>query len=76
MKTTNEEQKFQLKKEYDFSKGIRGRFYKPRKIQKTFRLDDDIILYFQRLAAIRKVGYQTLINETLRKITNHSIESS
>ncbi|PIZ43380.1 hypothetical protein CO015_02050 [candidate division WWE3 bacterium CG_4_8_14_3_um_filter_42_11] len=75
MKTTDEEQKFQLKKEYDFSKGIRGRFYQPRKIQKTLRLDDDIILYFQRLAVIRKVGYQTLINETLRKITNHSLEN-
>ncbi len=67
------DEEFVMKKEYDFSKGIRGRFYKPKKVQKTLRLDEDIILYFQRLAAIRKVGHQTLINEALRKVINHEV---
>ena len=63
-----------MKKEYDFSKGIRGRFYKPHKVQKTLRLDDDTLLYFQKLAAIRKAKYQTLINEALRKFINLNFE--
>jgi len=34
-----------MKKEYDFSKGVRGRFYAPKKNSTTIRLDDDVILY-------------------------------
>lgn len=64
-----------MKKEYDFSKGIRGRFFKPHKIQKTIRLDEDTIIYFQKLTAIKKNGYQTLINEALRKVINHNLGS-
>ena len=45
MKEINEE--FDLKAEYDFSEGIRGRFYTPKKTTTTIRLDDDIILYFK-----------------------------
>ncbi len=65
MKATNKEN-FELAKEYDFSKGIRGRFYKPRKKTTTIRLDDDIILYFKKLASEQKIGYQTLLNAALR----------
>ncbi|MCD4786438.1 MAG: BrnA antitoxin family protein [Candidatus Eremiobacteraeota bacterium] len=61
---------FEMKNEYDFSKGIRGRFYKPKKMQKTIRIDDDVLIFFHRLSAIRKIGYQTLINEALRKVMN------
>lgn len=43
MKEINDE--FELKEEYDFSAGIRGRFYTPKKTTTTIRLDDDIILY-------------------------------
>jgi uncharacterized protein (DUF4415 family) len=64
------EEEFEMKKEYDFSNAIRGRFYKPKKIQKTLRLDEDILMYFQRAAAVRKIGHQTLINEALRKVMN------
>lgn len=61
------ENKFELHSEYDFSKGIRGRFYSPHKKPTTIRLDDDIILYFKKLASEEKVGYQTLMNSALRK---------
>jgi uncharacterized protein (DUF4415 family) len=56
-----------MKKEYDFSKGIRGKFYRPAKVQKTLRLDADIIEHFQTLAGKQHTGYQTLINSTLRE---------
>ncbi len=63
---------FILKDEYDFSKGIRGRFYSPHKKSTTIRLDDDIILYFKKKASEEKVGYQTLMNSALREfIHNH-----
>lgn len=56
-----------MKKEYDFSKGVRGRFYRPRKIQKTIRLDRDILDYYQKMARKNDIPYQTLINLSLRK---------
>lgn len=58
---------FELKKEYDFSKGIRGRFYKPRKVSTTIRLDDDILLSFKKLAGEKKLPYQSLLNSALRE---------
>jgi len=58
---------FELKDDYDFSDGVRGRFYKPKKIPTTLRLDNDIILYFKKRASEEKVPYQTLINASLRK---------
>ena len=58
---------YEMKDEYDFSGGIRGRFYRPKKIPTTLRLDDDIILYFKKKASEQKVPYQTLINAYLRK---------
>lgn len=33
MKRLKDKEEFELKKEYDFSKGIRGRFYRPQKYQ-------------------------------------------
>lgn len=69
MNTRKLEEDFELKPEYDFSKGIRGRFYQPRKVSTTLRIDDDVILYFKKLAAEKKVGYQTLINNLLREYT-------
>jgi len=53
--------------EYDFSDGVRGRFYEPKKIPTTLRLDNDIVLYFKKLSSEKKVPYQTLINALLRK---------
>ena len=64
---------FEMKNEYDFSNGIRGRFYSPHKNPTTIRLDDDILLYFKKLAGEQKIGYQTLMNSALREyIYNHA----
>ena len=67
------EEVFEMKKEYDFSNGIRGRFYSPKKKSTTIRLDDDIILYFKKIASEQKIGYQTLLNSALREYINHHI---
>uniref|UniRef100_A0A7C3E1X8 BrnA antitoxin of type II toxin-antitoxin system n=1 Tax=Gracilinema caldarium TaxID=215591 RepID=A0A7C3E1X8_9SPIR len=60
------EEAFELLPEYDFSKGVRGRFYSPKKVSTSIRLDNDILLYFKKKASEEKIGYQTLINMALR----------
>ncbi len=56
-----------MKKEYDFSSGERGRFHRPRRVQRTLRLDEDVLIFFEEMAVSAGVPYQTLINLTLRK---------
>lgn len=46
----------------DWSGAVRGRFYRPVKVQKTLRLDADVVDYFSRQGA----GYQTRMNAVLR----------
>ena len=60
-----------MRKEYDFSNAVRGKFYHPNKIQKTIRLDEDIIAYFKEMSEKKKIGYQTLINSALRDSIEH-----
>jgi predicted DNA binding CopG/RHH family protein len=70
MSNIKEREKFdeyEMLDDYDFSGGVRGRFYKPKKIPTTLRLDNDIILYFKKLASEQKVPYWTLINALPRK---------
>ena len=70
MNNIKEREKFddyELEDEYDFSDGVRGRFYEPKKIPVSLRLDNDIVLFFKKLASEKKVPYQTLINALLRK---------
>ncbi len=56
-----------MKKEYNFKNGVRGKFYRPNKIQKTLRLDKDILDFYQKMAQSNGIPYQTLINLTLKK---------
>jgi len=72
MKTNDD---FEMLAEYDFSKGLRGRFYQPKKVSTSIRLDDDIVLYFKKRASEEKVGYQTLMNSVLRDFVLHRINS-
>lgn len=67
MKQLDKKEAFELKEEYDFSQGVRGRFYRPKKVSTTIRLDNDILLFFKKLATEKKAGYQTLLNEALRE---------
>ena len=75
MKDINQRAKyddFELEDNYDFSGGIRGRFYKPKKIPTTIRLDNDILIFLKKKASEQKVAYQTIINNLLRNYMQHS----
>ncbi len=65
---------FEMRPEYDFSNAVRGRFYNPKKISTSIRLDDDIILYFKKKASESKIGYQTLMNMALREYISQNIK--
>ncbi len=62
-----------MEKEYDFRNGVRGRFYSPKKISTTIRLDEDVLLYLKKEAREKKIGYQTLLNNLLRKHMNNEL---
>lgn len=56
-----------MRDEYDFSQGKRGAVIpSPGKTRITLMFDDDLIEHFRASAALQGVGYQTLINATLR----------
>ncbi|HEY1904379.1 MAG TPA: BrnA antitoxin family protein [Terracidiphilus sp.] len=63
-----------MKQQYDFSRGKRGRVVptepEPRgKTRITIRLDEDLVDQFLKEAEASggKIGYQTLINDALRR---------
>jgi len=56
-----------MRKEYSFKNGVRGRFYRPNKVQKTIRLDPDVLDFYIQLSEQEGIPYQTLIGITLRK---------
>jgi len=57
-----------MKKEYDFSKGERGRFFRPEaRMNIPVYLDQDVESWFAEKAKSRDVEVQHLVNELLRK---------
>ncbi len=57
-----------MRKEYDFSKGKRGAVIPSQgKTRITIYLDDEILANFREQAETAGIGYQTLINEALKK---------
>lgn len=57
-----------MRKEYDFSKGKRGAVIPTQgKTRITIYLNDEILDQFREQAQIAGKGYQTLINEVLKK---------
>ncbi len=56
-----------MKKEYDFSKGVRGKFYRPNlRLNLPVYLDDDVAEFVQKYAKQKKLDAQTVVNEILR----------
>ena len=56
-----------MKREYDFSKGERGKFYRPNvRLNLPVYLDDDIVALVQVTAERKKVDAQTIVNQFLR----------
>jgi antitoxin component of RelBE/YafQ-DinJ toxin-antitoxin module len=56
-----------MRKEYDFSKGIKNPYIKRLKKQITIRLDHSTIEYFKALAEETDISYQNLMNFYLRE---------
>ena len=57
-----------MKKEYDFSKGKRGVVVSQKgKTRITIFLDNEVIEEFRKRADAAGCGYQTMINEALRR---------
>lgn len=57
-----------MKDEYDFSKGQRGRFYRPdSRLNIPVYLDQDVESWFAEKARAKGVEVQQLVNELLRK---------
>jgi predicted DNA binding CopG/RHH family protein len=70
MRSVEEREKydnFELEDNYDFTGGVRGRFYKPKKVPTSMRLDNDILIFLKKEASEKKIAYQTLINNLLRE---------
>jgi len=56
-----------MKDEYDFSKGVRGKFYhSDTRLNLSVYLDDDVVEFVQKYARRKKVDMQTVVNEMLR----------
>ncbi len=66
-KTNNITQGEKMKKEYDFSKGVRGKFYRENvRLNLPIYLDKDIADFVQKYAKQKKVDSQTVVNAMLR----------
>jgi len=56
-----------MKREYDFSKGERGKFYRPgAKLNLPVYLDEEVLAFVQRIARKRKTDLSAVVNDLLR----------
>lgn len=56
-----------MKKEYDFSKAERGRFYRPdAKLHLPVHLDDEVRDFVSQIAASKRTGVTEVVNDLLR----------
>jgi hypothetical protein len=56
-----------MRKEYDFSKGERGKFFnKDIKLNLPVYLDEEILSFIQRIAKKRKSDVSSIVNQILR----------
>lgn len=57
-----------MKKEYDFSKGERGKFYHAEaEFDLPIYLDPDVAVFLQKVAAKKGVDITTIVNDWIRK---------
>ncbi len=56
-----------MKKEYDFSKGERGKFFRPNaKLNLPVYLDAEVLAFVQRIAKRRKTDLSSVVNQLIR----------
>jgi hypothetical protein len=57
-----------MREEYDFSKGERGKFFKPNATMNLpVYLDNEVLDYFSAKAKAKGVELNTIVNELLKK---------
>ena len=55
-----------MKKEYDFSKGERGKFYKPNvKLNIPVYLDDDVFVFVNNIAKEKESDISLIVNQLI-----------
>ncbi len=55
-----------MRKEYDFSKGVRGKFYRPGlKLEIPVYLDDEAMAFVQRIARKKKTDLSAVVNDLI-----------
>ncbi len=56
-----------MRKEYDFSKGERGKFYRPNmKLNIPIYLDEEVSAFVAKIASKRKIDRSSVVNQLLR----------
>jgi len=65
-----------MRKQYDFSKGVRNPYARKLKQPVTIRLDSQTVEYFKSLAERKGIPYQSLINLYLRDCAERRVELS
>ncbi len=56
-----------MKKEYDFSKGVRGKFYRPNaKFSVPVYLDGKVQQFVERIAEQKRTDVSSVVNRLLR----------
>jgi len=56
-----------MRKEYDFSKGVRGKFYKPNiQLNLPVYLDSEVLDFVQRIAKKRKTDISSVVNNLIK----------
>ena len=56
------------REEYDFSKGERGKFFKPgTKVNLPIYLEADVMTYFEAKAKAKGVALNVMVNDLLKK---------
>ena len=56
-----------MRKEYDFSKGIRGKFYRQDvKLNLPVYLDKDVLAFVKRIADRKRTDVSTIVNDLIK----------
>lgn len=56
-----------MRNEYDFSKGVRGKYYRPDiKINLPVYLDSEVLDFVQRIAKKRKTDISSVVNNLIK----------
>ena len=56
-----------MKKQYDFSKGERGKFYRPdMKLKIPIYLDEEVSAFVEKIASKKGIGRSAVVNDLLR----------